>query len=344
MSAAIGIPKNFVATNVTESTVELTWLPPNEEEENNFSYQVSMRKAGGFLFKKNPETLFVTKDKNYTVKSLDNGTEYEFRIRCGYIGKWGKWSERIIVKCGNTQGSNPQTTGSSSEDSHCDSVNAYSQDRCEGLTLKDVFIQAGLTEEQFEEVWTACYKKAEELNEKGELPEDLSIDDAAIIAMYTFDFGAGGFEHNPSTIINDSIKEGFGNACVLAHLLLTTLRKLPIWKGRTLYRGIKCKVERSEYKPGNIVTWPTFSSAYLDMTDTRKFLARGSSDGKSTGTFFIIERVWGYDIRPYSLHPDSCNIILEPERQFEVASVIGVDLAIVTLEMVNSPLVPSYVF
>ena len=494
MSTATGIPKNFAVANVTESTVELTWLPPNEEEENNLSYQVFMRKAGGSLFKKNPETLFVTKDKNYIIKSLDNGTEYEFRIRCGYIGKWGKWSERIVVRTflpfswkeytgeggakkylpskenpnivtmtgdysectiiGSTpispsrlsawnikvlssKGNDGQDiligiapTNASQDENNAEKCGWYFDcytsslfsgppqnfkgkeygprkedgkyvkngdvvgimmnaakgelsffvngvnlgvafdgipldrplvpcallkwkddsvklDYCldgplRKLAMKNELLLGWLTEEQFEEVWTACYKKAEELNERRRLPKDISIDDAAIIAMYTFDFGTGNFERNPCTIINNSIKEnGLDNAGVLARLLLVALRKLPRCGDRELHRGTSYKVEASKYMIGKIVTWPTFSSASPDMESIKKYLTNTSKEWKPSGMMFIICGAWGYDIQPYSFRPDDQEIILEPGSRFKVLTTIPGELDITKLYMLEPPFMPG---
>ena len=58
------------------------------------------------------------------------------------------------------------------------------------------------------------------------------------------------------------------------------------------------------------------------MKATKTFLAKGSNIGKATGTPFIIEDGWGYDIQPYSLFPEEAEILLEPEMQFKVLSVI----------------------
>ena len=526
MSTATGIPKNFAVANVTESTVELTWLPPNEEEEeNNLSYQVFMRKAGGSLFKKNPETLFVTKKTSYTITDLEKGVEYEFWVQSGYIGKWGKWSERIVVrtflpfswkecsdsnnstrnkyavdrknpriatmvdeyskstipgntpipldkvtswsikilsskgnngfgvfvgvapedivqdednyiKCGwyldcydstlcsgvphryrnkeygprkengeyvhtgdsvgvlidmtkgelsfvlngvnlgvayegipldkplvpcvllkwkddsveldyrdnITQGSNSQTTGSTSEGGHCDLVDAYPQDY-EGPTLKNALLQAGLTEEQAEAVCTACYKKADEMCEGWELPENFTVDDAAAVAMYTFDFGTGNFDHNPCTIINNAIrKRNADKVAGLVYLFMSALRRLPKHKSKRLYRGIKHNVEKSNYVEGDVITWPAFSSAYSDMEAAKKFMTVDPSDGKTSGTMFVIKKSWEYDIWPYSLCPDNREFILEPGSQFKVISVLNEEFVTVTLEMVESPLVLPQLF
>ena len=59
---------------------------------------------------------------------------------------------------------------------------------------------------------------------------------------------------------------------------------------------------------------------------------------KAVGTLFITEGGWSYDIQPYLLFPDEAEILLEPERQFKVTSVIKGDLTVINLEMLNTPL------
>ena len=59
------------------------------------------------------------------------------------------------------------------------------------------------------------------------------------------------------------------------------------------------------------------------MEATKAFLAKGSESGEATGTLFIIDKGWGYDIQPYSLFPDEEEILLEPEKRFKVACNSG---------------------
>ena len=80
------------------------------------------------------------------------------------------------------------------------------------------------------------------------------------------------------------------------------------------------------------------------MEATKAFLAKGSKSREETGTLFIIDKGWGYDIQPYSLFPDEEEILLEPERQFRVASVIKAALTVINLEMLDTPLSVPGVF
>ena len=104
-------------------------------------------------------------------------------------------------------------------------------------------------------------------------------------------------------------------------------------------------MDEDHYHEGNVITWPALSSTSPDMNTTKKFLAKGSRTGKATGTLFIIEDGWGYDIQPYSLFPEEAEILLEPERQFKVKSIIEAEgITIVTLKMLDTPLALQQVF
>ena len=58
------------------------------------------------------------------------------------------------------------------------------------------------------------------------------------------------------------------------------------------------------------------------METTKAFLRKGSKSVEATGTLFVIDKGWGYDIQPYSLFPDEEKILLEPGKRFKVACVI----------------------
>ena len=129
-----------------------------------------------------------------------------------------------------------------------------------------------------------------------------------------------------------------------------------------MYRGIRNKVDLSYYKEGETVVWPGFSSTSPDMNTTKAFLSRRNdaqeneeddySDGKSgskkelcKGTLFIIEDAWGYDIEPFSIFKGEKEILLEPERKFEVVSVInGDEFTVVNLKMVDTAVILKKIF
>ena len=74
-----------------------------------------------------------------------------------------------------------------------------------------------------------------------------------------------------------------------------------------------------------------------DRRDTEKEICKG--------TLFIIEGAWGYDIEPFSFFKGEKEILLEPERKFEVDSVInGDEFTIVNLRMIDTPAILPKVF
>ena len=138
--------------------------------------------------------------------------------------------------------------------------------------------------------------------------------------MYTYDFGSKDFESNPYRIINRRNFAEMQRASGLLYLVISALRKLPRVTGRTLYRGVRGEVnlDNGYYNKGNVVTWPALSSTSPDMEATKAFLGKGSESGDATGTLFIIDKGWGYDIQPYSLSPDEEEILFEPERKLKI--------------------------
>ena len=218
-------------------------------------------------------------------------------------------------------------------------------------TMKEALLQAGFKKDKVNAVCETCERNANFIANEFMVSDELTEDDVASIAMYTFDFGVGDFELNPYRVINRTLAEGKLDALEkvsgMLYLLMTALRKLPRVTGRTLYRGLRCNVNLSEnyYRKENIVMWGSLSSTSPDMEATKAFLAKGSKSGKAEGTLFIIDDGWGYDIQPYSLFPDEVEILLEPERQFKVNSVIQAEgITFINLQMLDTPLAIPEVF
>ena len=104
-------------------------------------------------------------------------------------------------------------------------------------------------------------------------------------------------------------------------------------------------MDEDHYCEGNVITWPAFSSTSPSMKSTKAFLAEGAKSGKAAGTLFIIEGGWGYDIQPYSLFANEEEILLEPDRQFKVTSIIPTDgMTVINVKMENTPLSLESVF
>ena len=72
------------------------------------------------------------------------------------------------------------------------------------------------------------------------------------------------------------------------------------------------------------------------MYPTKRFLSKGSVSGRAMGTLFVIGDGWGYNIQPYSLFPGEVEIL--------VISVIPGDLTIISLQMLDTPVILPHVF
>lgn len=217
-------------------------------------------------------------------------------------------------------------------------ANLYSDDYSEP-TLGEALLKAGVTHKQINSILSACRNTMNYASD-----DEFTKEDAAAIAMYTYDLGPKAFENNPDRIINKSIAggnyESLQRASGLLYLVMRALRKLPRVTGITLYRGVRgvVKLDEDHYHEGNVITWPVISSTSPVIDEVKESLAAGSESGEAVGTLFVIENAWGYNIQPYSLFPNEAEILIEPDRQFKVISVARDDLTVVTLQMLDTPL------
>jgi len=170
-----------------------------------------------------------------------------------------------------------------------------------------------------------------------------SASGAAFVIAYSFDFGAGSDrERNPYRLLNSALIER--NALQLGRVrgflfgLLSALRSLPRFTAPVLYRGIRERIAMNSghYYAGNTVTWHSFSSTTPDVAVTKSFLT-GAASGKCEGTLFILHNAWGYDLQPFSIFEEH-EVLLEPEVQLRVMSVLDAPLIVVEAEMVPGKL------
>ena len=217
--------------------------------------------------------------------------------------------------------------------------------------MKEALIEAGLTEKQADNVSRACINAASFARDDGKLFGDFTEEDAAAVAMYTYDFGPEELESNPYRIINKGlVGKNFSDmqkSSGILYLVMSALRKLPRVSGVPLYRSVRsdASLDKDRYREGNVVTWPGLTSASPNMNFAKAFLGKASNGKKATSTLFVVENGWGYNIQPYSLFPGETEILLEPERQFKVISVTQADgINIVKLQMMKTPLVLPKVF
>ena len=112
-------------------------------------------------------------------------------------------------------------------------------------TMKEALEKAELTGKQMNMICSACDIAVSVISGKGKLFEGFTEEDAAAVAMYTYDFGGKEYESNPYRIINKSlVGRNFAElqrASGLLYLLMTALRKLPSMAGKKLYRGVRDK-------------------------------------------------------------------------------------------------------
>jgi len=122
----------------------------------------------------------------------------------------------------------------------------------------------------------------------------------------------------------------------LIALVLFWLLGLPRVTKPVLHRGIRQHIRLSQYQPGNVVTWYAFSSTTPDLATTQQFMTDRAT-GRCEGTLLQIHgNAWGYDVQPFSFFPNEEEILLEPEIDFKVISVLAPPdngLIIVDLDM-----------
>ena len=88
------VPKDLKVENVAWNTVQLSWTSvADDKDKNEFTYQVVSKKAG--FFNRNVGNIIGSNESKCVVRYLEELTDYEFRVRCGYRGIWGNWSEKV---------------------------------------------------------------------------------------------------------------------------------------------------------------------------------------------------------------------------------------------------------
>ncbi|KAH3765221.1 hypothetical protein Pelo_2912 [Pelomyxa schiedti] len=170
----------------------------------------------------------------------------------------------------------------------------------------------------------------------------MTIEEAAAILLYTFDFGSTSKVENPYALVNTALVTRnilkMRNVRDFLWLLLSALRRLERVQYPLLYRGITKRVDVNKYHRSSTVIWHTFCSTTTDMQVTQGFLTDKVTK-ETSGTLFVVRDAWGYNIQKYSFMPGEQEIILEPELEFQVSGVLNLPLVVVELSMTpNSPL------
>lgn len=265
------------------------------------------------------------------------------------------WTERLLHSRIVSNFNFKSVTYCPDEGVFCDPHAIYPQDYRPPNDIKEALKNSGMEDELSDEVVGACQLNLKIINSHAVLSNGFNENDAMAVSMYTFDFGNANYDMNPYRLLNAALAnqdvEDVKKVRDLLYIVMTSLRRLPVVRGVTLYRGIRSSVDMSVHQVGSVISWPAFSSTTPDMKVTENFLTKQmvtSEEGidlsnfneiseELHGTLFIIEDAWGYDIQPYSFYRDEEEILLEPEQQFKVESVIdGGEFTLITLRSIRS--------
>ena len=86
-------PRSLTIVNTTDSTVTLSWMPPDPPNGIITQYQLQYRRVGGSYTSLQP----LNTDLTRTVTGLTSGTQYEFRLRARTTAGFGSFSNMITA-------------------------------------------------------------------------------------------------------------------------------------------------------------------------------------------------------------------------------------------------------
>ena len=89
-------PRSLILGDVTDTTVTLSWMPPNPPNGIIISYRVEHRRTRSGGFSNNEPTTDLTD----TVTGLITGTAYDFRVRAITVVGLGRPSDYVTVFVG----------------------------------------------------------------------------------------------------------------------------------------------------------------------------------------------------------------------------------------------------
>ena len=89
-----------------------------------------------------------------------------------------------------------------------------------------------------------------------------------------------------------------------------SLQALPPFKGK-LYRGVNCWMRSDQYRPGDSVCWPAFSSASQSQT-VADDCAKGAE-----ATLFCLQSHTGKAIAMVSRYPEEAEVLFGPNTVFK---------------------------
>ena len=222
-------------------------------------------------------------------------------------------------------------------------------------TLEDALIElfrnAGLSEKDSKEIYNHLYKICNNrVNEKWDeiIKQNPKISklDALIISSYTYEPKAMYKKFSPYRLLNTNLvsadrKNGIINVEKYFFLLLVALRGLPKTKKNVLFRCISCKVKLVKdpnnekyipYQQGNQkIFWP-----FTSTSDDEKLIENFLGNGTGTKYKIIGDNLWGYDITLFNVYGEK-EILLEPERKYEIQNVKEGNIIEITCNVVDNP-------
>lgn len=207
-------------------------------------------------------------------------------------------------------------------------------------TLLDAFKRAGFgcTYEAVEkELQLAATKRKVPINSL----RRLSDEEAFAIFSYTIE---GGSDSRPYCVVNKALTERNAQSHRVypyVFYLLSALRKLSLYRSsRTLYRAVNGEqLNEDTYRVGSILTWPSFMPVSFDKNRAYEFVCKSNEIDKKV-VFVITGEFKGYNISDYTLYPEECEILLEPESKFQITS-IGPDLSNPSITIISMTIIET---
>ena len=169
------------------------------------------------------------------------------------------------------------------------------------------------------------------------LKNGLSKDESCSITLYSLEWNPR--EKSFYFILNETLRAPNRQTLLrpwfrFLKLFFTSFSKLPSTGHRSIFRGVKIDL-RDQYKEGERIVWWGFSSCTktLGVLENEEFV--GTS---GTRTLFTIESDTGKDICQHSFFEKVDEILLLPDREFEIVSsaYTGNQLTIIHLKEVQS--------
>ena len=177
-----------------------------------------------------------------------------------------------------------------------------------------------LISEEVDKLFTKVNKRIGKLKKKGRMPVDLNEEEIAAILLYTRE-AITEYAIPIYRIINSSLlkrdEDKIKKAGPYIVNLLLALRKLDLYKGDILYRGMNCVLDKQNMSVGHSLFWPGFTSTTHNQKIAKDFAMRG--DDIPGGGHYIFEiqgNSHGYDISKISGYKEEGKPLLQQLSKF----------------------------